>query len=69
MAEMTPWMTNAECAERAGMHLWEDVVYTELVDPETLEPVDDGEGVPVYTHLERTSQPMIRLCSRATSLA
>ena len=64
MAEMAPWMTNAECAERAGMHLWEDIVYTELVDPETLEPLDgDGEGVPVYTHLERTSQPMIRLFS------
>jgi phenylacetate-CoA ligase len=64
MAEMTPWMSNAECAERTGMHLWDDVVYTELVDPETLEPLDgDGEGVPVYTHLERTSQPMIRLFS------
>jgi len=64
MAEMTPWMTNAECAERTGMHLWDDIVYTELVDPETREPLDgDGEGVPVYTHLERTSQPMIRLFS------
>jgi phenylacetate-CoA ligase len=64
MAEMTPWMSNAECSERTGMHLWDDVVYTELVDPETLEPLEgDGEGVPVYTHLERTSQPMIRLFS------
>jgi phenylacetate-CoA ligase len=64
MAEMTPWMTNAECSERTGMHLWEDIVYTELVDPATHEPIGgDGEGVPVYTHLERTSQPMIRLFS------
>lgn len=64
MAEMTPWMTNAECAERKGMHLWDDIVYTEIVDPRTLEPIaGDGEGVPVYTHLERTSQPMIRLLS------
>ncbi len=64
MAEMTPWMTNAECSERTGMHLWDDIVYTEIVDPETLEPIDgDGEGVPVYTHLGRTSQPMIRLLS------
>jgi phenylacetate-CoA ligase len=64
MAEMTPWMTNAECAERTGMHLWEDIVYTEIVDPETREPLEsDGRGVPVYTHLERTSQPMIRLFS------
>lgn len=64
MAEMTPWMTNAECGERAGMHLWDDIVYTEVVDPESGEPIDgDGEGVLVYTHLERTSQPMIRLFS------
>ena len=46
------------------MHLWDDIVYTELVDPETREPIDgDGEGVLVYSHLERTSQPMIRLFS------
>ena len=64
MAEMTPWMTNAECAERTGMHLWDDLVYTEIVDLVDGRPVHgDGEGVPVYTHLERTSQPMIRLYS------
>jgi phenylacetate-CoA ligase len=64
MAEMMPWMTNAECEERTGMHLWDDIVYTEIVDPVTHEPIaGDGVGVPVYTHLERTSQPMIRLFS------
>jgi phenylacetate-CoA ligase len=64
MAEMTPWMTNAECQHRTGMHLWNDIVYTEIVDPKTREPVPPGgEGVPVYTHLERTSQPMIRYWS------
>lgn len=64
MAEMTPWMSNAECRHRTGMHLWQDVVYTEVCDPETYEPVPFGcEGTPVYTHLERTSQPMIRLAS------
>ena len=64
MAEMTPWMTNGECRHRTGMHLWQDVVYTQVCDPETYEPVPYGEeGTPVYTHLERTSQPMIRLVS------
>ncbi len=64
MAEMTPWMTNAECRHRAGMHLWQDLVYTQVCDPETFLPVPFGaEGTPVYTHLERTSQPMIRLVS------
>ena len=64
MAEMTPWMTNAECEVRSGMHLWQDIVYTELLHPERQTLVGFGEeGVPVYTHLERTSQPMIRLWS------
>ncbi len=63
-AEMAPWMTNAECEYRTGMHLWQDIVYTQLVDPESGEVVDYGEeGVPVYTHLERDSQPMIRFWS------
>ncbi len=64
MAEMMPWMTNAECERRCGMHLWQDIVYCEICDPCTFEPVAYGrEGTPVYTHLERTSQPMIRLAS------
>ena len=64
MAEMTPWMTNGECRHRTGMHLWQDLVYTQVCDPETFAPVPFGaEGTPVYTHLERTSQPMIRLVS------
>jgi phenylacetate-CoA ligase len=64
MAEMTPWMTNGECRHRTGMHLWQDLVYTQVCDPETFRPVAFGaEGTPVYTHLERTSQPMIRLVS------
>jgi phenylacetate-CoA ligase len=64
MAEMTPWMTNGECRHRTGMHLWQDLVYTEVCDPETFRRVPfGGKGTPVYTHLERTSQPMIRLVS------
>ena len=64
MSEMTPWMHLCECAERAGMHLWQDLVYTELLDPQTWQRVPFGSrGTPVYTHLERTSQPMIRLVS------
>ncbi len=65
MAEMTPWMTNGGCRHlERGMHLWQDIVYTQLVDTETHEVVTMGaEGVPVYTHLERESQPMIRYWS------
>ncbi len=64
MAEVTPWMTNGECSRRTGMHLWQDLVYTQVCDPKSFQPVPfGGEGTPVYTHLERTSQPMIRLVS------
>lgn len=63
-AEMTPWMTNAECIEQTGMHLWQDIVYTEVCDTKNYQVVPFGEeGTPVYTHLERTSQPMIRFVS------
>jgi phenylacetate-CoA ligase len=65
MAEMTPWMSNAGCRHlERGMHLWMDIVYTEMVDPQSKAPVPlGGEGVPVYSHLERNSQPMIRYWS------
>ena len=64
MGEVTPWMNITECAQRTGMHLWQDLVYTELVDPQTRTPVGfGGTGTPVYTQLERRGQPMIRLVS------
>lgn len=64
MAEMTPWMNGAGSRETDGMLLWQDFVYTEVCDPRTHCRVPYGDrGTPVYTHLERTSQPMIRLIS------
>ena len=64
MAEMSPWMNVAGSQETTGMLCWQDVVYTEVCDPKTFTRVPYGErGTPVYTHLERTSQPMIRLVS------
>jgi phenylacetate-CoA ligase len=46
------------------MLCWQDLVYTEVCDPKTFRRVPYGQrGTPVYTHLERTSQPMIRLLS------
>ena len=64
MAEMAPFMHVAGSAETDGMLCWQDIVYTEVCDPRTYRRVDYGQrGTPVYTHLERTSQPMIRLAS------
>jgi phenylacetate-CoA ligase len=64
MAEVTPFMNISGTAETDGMLLWQDIVYTEVCDPATFRRVPYGQrGTPVYTHLERTSQPMIRLVS------
>ena len=64
MAEMSPWMNVAGTDESEGMLCWQDVVYTEVCDPASMRRVPYGKrGTPVYTHLERTSQPMIRLAS------
>ena len=64
MAEMTPWMNVAGSAETRGLMCWQDIVYTEVCDPKHFARVPYGHrGTPVYTHLERTSQPMIRLVS------
>jgi len=69
MAEVTPWMNIAGSAETSGMLCWQDVVYTEICAPHTMRRVPYGaRGTPVYTHLERTSQPMIRLLSGDLSL-
>jgi phenylacetate-CoA ligase len=68
MAEMSPWMHLAESDEVPGMMCWQDTVYTEVCDPTTHARVPYGrEGTPVYTHLERLSQPMIRLLSNDLS--
>ena len=50
-----------ECRERSGLHLMEDLVYVEVVDVETGEPVAAGErGNLVVTSLARTLPPVIR---------
>src|SRR5207248_3282825 len=64
MAEITPWMNVAGTEQTSGMLCWQDLVYTEVCDPANFHRVPYGQrGTPVYTQLERTSQPMIRLVS------
>jgi phenylacetate-CoA ligase len=47
------------------MHLWEDNYILEIVDPDTLEPVPDGEiGEMVLTTLDRTMMPILRYRTR-----
>lgn len=64
MAEVSPWMHLGAASNEPGMLAWQDIVYTEVCDPVTHRRLDYGsQGTPVYTTLERTSQPMIRLLS------
>ncbi len=61
MTEMNGPGVAFECKEQNGMHLWEDNYIVEIVDPDTLEPVPDGEmGEMVLTTLDRTMMPILR---------
>ena len=49
------------CIEQEGLHLSEDHNLLEVLDPETLEPVSEGErGEMVLTTLKKRARPMIR---------
>ena len=49
------------CEERDGLHWAEDHILPEVIDPETLEPVAEGErGELVLTTLKKSARPMIR---------
>jgi phenylacetate-CoA ligase len=56
---------SGECAARTGMHLQEDHFLVECLDPETLEPVPEGEpGELVITTLTRQAMPLLRYRTR-----
>ena len=54
-----------ECTEQNGLHVWEDAYIVEIIDPQTLAPVPDGEvGELVMTTLDRCAMPVIRYRTR-----
>ncbi|HSF91501.1 MAG TPA: AMP-binding protein, partial [Paracoccaceae bacterium] len=55
-----------ECVEtKDGLHIWEDHFYPEIIDPQTGEPVADGEmGELVFTTITKEGMPMIRYRTR-----
>ena len=54
-------MVSSDCVHRDGMHIHEDTVLLELLDPGTKEPVEEGErGIVHVTTLYRYGAPFIR---------
>jgi len=54
-----------ECQCKDGLHIWEDGYIAEIVNPDTLEPVKEGEiGELVLTILCREATPILRYRTR-----
>ena len=65
MSEMCGPGVAFECREQNGLHIWEDYYIVEIVAPETLRPVPDGEvGELVLTTLNREAMPLLRYRTR-----
>lgn len=54
-----------ECLEQRGLHVFEDHFYPEIIDPETGDPLPDGQkGELVFTCLTKEGVPLIRYRTR-----
>jgi len=54
-----------ECEYQNGTHLWEDHFFPEIVDPNTLQPVEPGKmGELVFTTLTKEGMPLLRYRTR-----
>lgn len=65
MSEMNGPGVAFECPEQNGLHIWEDYVIPEIINPTTLEPVPEGEiGELVLTTINREAMPLLRYRTR-----
>lgn len=56
---------SASCDENAGMHIQDDYFFVEVIDPDTLEPVPDGErGELIITTIGKEGMPLVRYRTR-----
>jgi len=65
MTELYGPGTGLECSAHEGIHYWADYYILEIVNPDTLEPVPDGDvGEMVVTTLRKEAVPLIRYRTR-----
>ena len=58
-----------ECEEHNGLHIFEDHFIAEIIDPQTLQPVPDGQqGELVFTTITKEGMPLIRYRTRDLTL-
>jgi phenylacetate-CoA ligase len=68
LSEMNGPGVACECQAKNGFHIWEDGYIPEIIDPESLEPLPDGEkGELVITILCREATPILRYRTRDIS--
>ncbi len=61
MSEMYGPGAAFECQERDGLHIWHDMYYVEIIDPDTGEVLGPGElGELVVTPLVKEAMPLLR---------
>lgn len=69
LSEMNGPCVATECVYKNDMHLWEDSFYLEIINPDTLEILPDGEeGEIVLTTLRREATPLLRYRTRDLSV-
>ncbi len=65
MTELYGPGTGLDCIHHTGIHYWADYYILEMLDPETLQPVPEGEiGEMVVTTLKKEAVPLIRYRTR-----
>lgn len=65
MTELYGPGTGLDCRYHSGIHYWADYYIMEILDPETLQPVPEGElGEMVVTTLRKEGSPLVRYRTR-----
>jgi phenylacetate-CoA ligase len=65
MTELYGPGTGLDCVFHTGIHYWADYYILEILDPDTLKPVAEGEtGEMVVTTLRKEAAPLIRYRTR-----